>query len=64
MKKYKLKSLKKGTLFTLKPNDINNVYVKDDYDRDDKKFLCTKFYDINAWRYFKGDTLVYIDTTF
>ena len=59
-----LRSLKKGTWFTIKPiaypND-NQVYIKDDFDRELKKFMCGRCDDISYSTYFKGDKLVYTD---
>lgn len=63
----KLKDLKKGEYFTLKP--ITNptekqVYIKGDYDRTEKKYDCGRFHDISLNKYIKGDTIVYTDFTF
>lgn len=64
----KLKELKKGEYFTLKPVEEPSeaqVYVKDDYDRSERKYLAMKFTDIwGSGRYFKGDKVVYVDFTF
>lgn len=63
----KLKSLKKGTWFTKKsiaePNEMQ-VWIKQDYDRESKKYCCVCFGDINKWQYIKGDTEVYTEFTF
>jgi len=59
-----LKSLKKGTWFTIKPiaePTDKQVYIKDDYDREEKKFMCGRCDDISYSTYFKGDKLVYTD---
>lgn len=62
-----LKSLKQGDLFTLKdipsPKD-SQVYIKGEYDRGTRTFGCTKYSDMNSWRDFKGDKMVYIDFYF
>lgn len=62
-----LKNLKNGDFFTLKdieyPND-NQLYVKGDYDRSSKTYTCYCFGDINKFRSFKGDKVVYIGFTF
>lgn len=62
-----LKSLKKGDLFTLKdipsPKD-SQVYIKGDYDKSTRTFECTKYSDMNSWRDFKGDKMVYVDFYF
>lgn len=63
----KLKDLKRGEYFTLKPiaePKESQVYIKDEYDRSEKKYLCGKFSDISASRLLKPDTVVYTDFTF
>jgi hypothetical protein len=63
----KLKDLKKGEYFTLKPIEEpkeNQVYIRGEYDRTEKKFECGKFSDINYTRYLSGKTEVYTDFTF
>lgn len=62
-----LRSLKKGEWFTIKPIAYptdKQVYIKDDYDREEKKFMCGRCDDISYSTYFKGDKLVYPDTNF
>lgn len=62
-----LKSLKKGAWFTIKPIAYptdKQVYIKDDYDREEKKFMCGRCDDISYSTYFKGDKLVYSDDNF
>lgn len=59
-----LRSLKKGEWFTVKPIAYptdKQVYIKDDYDREEKKFMCGRCDDISYSTYFKGDKLVYTD---
>lgn len=63
----KLKDLKKGEYFTLKPIEEpteSQVYIKGDYERSDKKYCCEKFSDMNSWRMLKGDKEVYTDFYF
>lgn len=59
----KLKELKKGTYFTLKPIAYpkpSQVFIKDDYVRGEKKFGCTRCSDVwGDWKLVKGDTTVY-----
>jgi len=67
MEKKLLKELKKGDWFTLKPIEEpkeSQVFIRDDYDRGLKKFLCGKFDDISAYRYIKGTKEVYVGFTF
>lgn len=59
-----LKSLKKGDWFTLKPiaePKDSQVYIKDEYDREEKKFMCGRCDDISYTKYLSGDKLVYTD---
>ena len=63
----KLKDLRKGEWFTLKdiqyPSE-NQVYIKGEYDRTEKKYCCHKWGDINSDRLIKGDKEVYTDFIF
>ena len=63
----KLKELKKGDWFTLKntpePKE-NQVWIKDEYDRSSKKYLCTRWSDISDSREISGDKEVYTEFTF
>lgn len=63
----KIKDLKKGEYFTLKPIDEpkqNQIYIKGEYDRSSKKYCCGKFSDISYSREFDGNKEVYTDFTF
>ena len=63
----KLKELKVGSWFTLKPIEdpkASQVYIRGEYDRESKKYDCGKFSDISYSRLLKGDTEVYTDFTF
>ena len=62
-----LKAIKKGTYFTFKPVEDpseNIVYVKDEYDRESRKYGYYKWSDVNNWHEKKGDTVVYTGFTF
>ncbi len=62
-----LKDLKKGEFFTLKPIEEpkeSQVYIRDDYDREEKKYFCQKWNDISDGRLLKGETKVYTEFTF
>ncbi len=61
--KMKLKELKKGDYFKRKATD-SIVYVKGDYIRYIKKYVCYKFDDINSGVCLKGATEVITDFTF
>lgn len=63
----KVKDLKKGDFFTLKPIEEpkeTQVYIRGDYDRSIKKFCCDKFWDISEWCLLNGDKIVYTDFYF
>ena len=63
----KLKDLKKGEYFTLKPMENpkeSQVYIRGEYDRSEKKYDCGRFDDVSYSRLFKGDKEVYTDFTF
>lgn len=63
----KLKDLKRETWFTRKPIEYpsdRQVFIKNDYDREDKRYICYRFSDVNDYIMLKGDTIVYTDFTF
>ena len=65
----KLKELKHGDFFTMKPINgqeakESQVYIKDDYDRSTKKYWCQKWNDISKGIELKGDAEVYTDFIF
>lgn len=63
----KLKELKKGDWFTLKPipePKPSQVFIKDEYERSIRKYYALRFNDICSCRMLKGDTQVYTDFTF
>lgn len=62
-----VKELKKGEFFTLKPiaNPTDRqVYIRGDYDREQKKYDCGRYDDISYSRSLKGSTEVYTEFTF
>lgn len=63
----RLKDLKRGEYFTLKPITNPSEYqvcIKGDYDRSVKKYDCSCFHDISLNRYIDGNRIVYTDFTF
>ncbi len=63
----KLKDLKIGEYFTLKPIEEpteSQVYIRGEYDRTERKYDCGKFSDISFSRLLKGDKEVYTEFTF
>jgi hypothetical protein len=63
MKTYELKYLKKGDFFKRIRNGApsKKVYLKGDYDKSEKAFLCTNYEDINDYIFLKPKTAVFID---
>lgn len=63
----KVKDMKMGELFTLRqidnPTD-SQVYVRGEYDKSERKYICYKWSDVNMTRLFKGDKEVFTDFTF
>ncbi len=65
--KMKLKDLKQGDYFILQPiaePKESQVYIRGEYDRSTKKYICGKFIDISYSRLFDGNKEVYTDFTF
>jgi len=63
----KIKDLKIGEFFTLRKIDDpkeSQVYIRGEYDRSLRKFICGKFDDISASRNFSGDKEVYTEFVF
>jgi hypothetical protein len=63
----KLRTLNKGDFFTLKEIDNpkeNQVYVKEEYDRNEKAYWCSKFNDFCTGKYLDPNRVVFIGFTF
>lgn len=63
----KLKDLAKGEYFTKKSIEYpteRQVFVKGDYDRSTKKYICCRFSNICDDQLLKGDTEVFTEFTF
>lgn len=63
----KLKELKRGEYFTLKPLQNpkeSQVYIRGEYSRSDRGYLCPKFDDISIARILKGDREIFTDFIF
>lgn len=63
----KLKNVKKGEWFTLKPIEepkANQVWIKGHYERSEKKYSCYNFDDVCKERFFKSDKIVYCEFYF
>lgn len=62
-----IKHLKKRDFFTLKPcEEVKecNVWVRDFYNRSTKRYECYKFSDVNHYRSFNRNLIVYTDFIF
>lgn len=61
-----IKQLKAGEFFHLvtKAGVGKAVYVRDEYDRHEKKYMAYAYYDVNYWRYFKPSQLVEVGFEF
>lgn len=62
-----VKGLRKGDFFTKKaiafPAD-RQVWVRGDYDRATRRYVCYRFDDVNTTCALRGDTVVFTDFTF
>lgn len=65
-----LRELPLGELFTLnEPSELEDVnerkvWVRSDYDRTSKKYLCYKWADVNHETAMRGERLVWVGFTF
>ena len=53
-----VKDLKKGDFFRRNGHPDGPVWIRDEYDRVERKYLVYRFDDINHWSYMKGSTKV------
>ena len=63
----KLKELKKGEWFTRKAVEYPNekqVFIRGEYIREERRYECQRWSDINSFIYLKGDTEVFTDFIF
>lgn len=59
----KIKNVKQGDFFLLTfygEPDEKRVYIRDGYDRTERKYVAHKFSDINSELWLKGDRMVYV----
>lgn len=59
MQKIELRKLGRGDLFRLAGNDDAPVWVRDEYDRSERKYICYKWDDVNHWTYMRSVRAVY-----
>lgn len=67
MKEVELKKVKQGEWFTLKPikePKEKQVWVREEYDRANKKYYAHNFGDASKYRELKGERKVYIEFYF
>lgn len=65
--KTEIRNVKQGDMFTLKPIEEpteSQVWIRDEWDRREKKYLAHKFDDVNRERMFRSETAVYTGFTF
>ena len=63
----KIKDLKHGEFFTLKPiaePKESQVFIRGEYDRSERKYWAGKFSDIGDGKLLDGNKVVYTDFTF
>lgn len=63
----KIKELKKGEFFTLKPIELpneNQVWIRGEYDRGSKRYECQRFGDACDFKYLQGGREVYTEFVF
>ena len=58
-----IKDLKIGEFFKLKENS-KRVYIREEYDRSERKYCCTAWDDISVCRMFDGSKKVFVGFTF
>ena len=59
MRKTELKNVKRGEFFRLANSEFAPVWVRDEYDRSERKYLCYKWDDVNHWTYMRSVRAVY-----
>lgn len=59
MQKIELRKLGRGDLFRLAGNEDAPVWVRDEYDRSERKYICYKWDDVNHWTYMRSVRAVY-----
>ena len=64
MQETQLKQLPKGEFFKLSPSESAPVWVRDYYERSERKFWVYKFDDINAGKFVSGSKAVFSGFTF
>lgn len=64
MKPILLKQVKKGEAFKFRPSETAKVYVRDDYDRETKKYEYFNYFNVCEWSMRKGTCIVYVDFRF
>lgn len=67
MKQVTLREVRQGDFFTLRPIEEpkeSQVYIREDYDRSERKYWVSKFSDMNAGRFMNGSKKVFVDFTF
>ena len=63
MRQVQMRDIKKGEFIRRKP-ESKDTYIKGEYDRSNKIYSCTSFWNINKEIFIKPTTKVWIDFTF
>lgn len=64
MKRIELRKVKQGTFFRLTESATAPVWVRDEYNRRDKKFEAYKYDNVYHWSEFSASRMVYVDFVF
>lgn len=64
MKQKELRKVKRGEFFRLRASAYAPVWVRDEYNRKDKKFEAHKYDNIGHWAEFNGSRIVYVGFDF
>lgn len=64
MKRIELRKVKQGGYFRLAESETAPVWVRDEYNRADKRFEAHKYEDVCHWSEFNGSRMVYVDFEF
>ena len=59
MKKIELKKIKFGGLVRLSCSEDAPVWIRDEYDRREGRYICYKWDDVNYWTYMRSARGVY-----
>lgn len=61
MKQIQLKQVPKGGLFRLSDSELAPLWVRESYSRSLKKYGVYSYYNVNVFRFRRGDLLVFVE---